>query len=568
MWTPRGKKFHKKNPVALDLRAKLDARIARDAALGSQSIGLKEFLISEDFCAPYLRASASGGPLLSPVAEALVDAIEGNPITTLSAEQHQRIFGCALGKLTPKRAISYYLSTGGRSGKTSRFLTCIALWCSWTVPLPTLSPGEDAFAFLTAPKRALAKRCIKFIIGCIRSSPILSAALVKPNAESVLIKRPDGKRVSIEVSAKGNLSGRAGTCVFYGVDEGEFFLDTAAQDLDEQIKGAEQRIVPGGMVGVVSTPFIEGEGVMQQALIRERGKHVGALAMERVSTQELNPLWDPDGVIEANMRRKPGGDANVDRDVYAIPYPKGTKRFFNTDKLREAMARMANKQLKVQGVGAGSDLGFRQDGCALVIAKRYQDTMISIPLMKIEHPTDGYLIPNVVCTAFAELARQHGAAAVAADGVYVETYRKHLSDAGLGLLDAPSGREGKVGMFTAARQVFHDGRVCLGDMPEEEREDLFDQLSRITVKKSIGGIDDIIIPRRVVRSEADAGQATTDHCDGAAAFVLALWACGAGAGVAKPQGAPVSVAAQTAPRTDGAPKVRGVSFGAVKRKWR
>jgi hypothetical protein len=78
------------------------------------------------------------------------------------------------------------------------------------------------------------------------------------------------------------------------------------------------------------------------------------------------------------------------------------------------------------------------------------------------------------------------------------------------------------------------------------------------------------VPRRVVRNEADAGQATTDHCDGAAAFVLALWACGAGAGVSVPQGAPVSVPAQTqAPRTDGAPKVRGVSFGTVqKRGWR
>jgi len=566
-WAPRGKKFFRKDPVKAAFLKKLDERIARDKALGSQSLGLKAFLTSEDFCAPYLRASAGGGPLLSPVAEALVDAIEGNPITTLTTQQHERIFGCPFGELTPKRARTYLVSAGGRSGKTSRFLTCVALWCAWTVPLPTLSPGEDAFAFLTAPKRALAKRCIKFITGCIKASPLLSLGLVKANVETVLIRRPDGKRVSIEVSAKGNLSGRGGTCVFYGVDEAEFFLDTTAQDLDEQIKGAEQRIVPGGMVGVVSTPFIEAEGVMQQTIVRERGKHIGALVCEKVSTRELNTLWDVDGSIEQSMRRKPGGDLNVDRDVYAIPYPRGTKRFFNATKLREAMSRLSRKDTKPQGVGAGSDLGFRQDGCALVIAKRYADMMIGIPLMKIEHPTDGYLVPNIVCADFAEIARTHGAAAVAADGVYAETYRFHLASVGLGLLDAPSGREGKVGMFTAARQVFHDDRVCLGDMDEDEREDLVDQLSRITTKKLPGGGEEIIVPRRVVRNEADAGQATTDHCDGAAAFVLALWACGAGAGVNIPQGAPVSVPQVAAPpRTDGAPKVRGVSFGAVQKR--
>jgi hypothetical protein len=372
------------------------------------------------------------------------------------------------------------------------------------------------------------------------------------------------------VSAKGNLSGRGGTCLFYGVDEAEFFLDTAAQDLDEQIKGAEQRIVPGGMIGVVSTPFIEAEGVMQQVLVRERGVHEGALAMERVSTRELNVLWDPGFVIENNMRRKPGGDANVDREVYAKPYPRGTKRFFNAVKLREALLRLSRKDVKPQGVGAGSDLGMRQDACALVITKRFNDMMIGVPLMRVQHPTDGYLVPSKVCSAFALLAREHGAAAVAADGVYAETYREHLSAVGLGLLDAPSGREGKVGMFTAARQVFHDDRVCLGDMDKEEGEDLVDQLSRITTKKLPGGGEEIIVPHRVVRNEADAGQATTDHCDGAMAFVLALWACGAKSGVNVQQGAPVSMtthaAARATPAATVVPRVRGVSFATYQKR--
>jgi len=566
---PERAHLRKANPLKTAFLAKLDQRIANDKAAGSQSIGLKAFLTSEDFCAPYLRASAGGGELLSPVAEALVDAIEGRPITTLTAEQHRRIFGCELGTLTPKRARTYVCSTGGRAGKTSRFLTCVALWCAWTVALPTLSPGEVAFAFISAPKRALAKRCLSFVLGCIQSSPVLRAALLKGGVEAVKIRRPDGHVVSIEVSTKGKLSGRAGTCVYYGVDEAEFFLDSAAQDLDEQIKGAEQRVVPGGMIGIVSTPFIEGEGEMQRVIQRERGKHIGALICERVSTRELNPSWDPTGEIEASMRRKPGGDANVDRDVYAIPYPRGTKRFFNAAKLYEAAKRLSLKTNPPLAVGAGSDLGFRRDGSALVIAKRYADHLIGIPVYKVERPTDGPLVPRDVCTSFAATAREHGASGVAADRHGAETYRQYLNDAGLAFLDAPTDREGKWGLYQAAFQVFADNRICLGDLVasdpngQELVDDLVDQLSRITTKKLPGGGEEIIVPHRVVRTEADAGSVTTDHCDGAAAFVIALWAAGAGAGIVRtgnqqPISLPVAI---TEARAREAPTVAGVSFG-------
>jgi len=530
-----------------------------DFVRNSPLVTLREFLLSEDFCAPYLRISANGGPLLSDVALAIVDAIDGTPITTINDGTHQRIFGCPLGTLTPRRARKYLLSAGGRSGKTSRFLACVAVYCAWTTPLPNLAPKEGAFAFFSAPTKEVAVRIIRFIEGIFTTSPVLSQ-FGTASTESAKLVRPDGKKIVFRVSAKGKLSGRGGTCVFYGVDESEFFLDSASFDLDEQIKGAEQRVVPGGMVGIVSTPFIEGEGEMQRTLQRERGKHKGALCIEQVSTRELNTTWDPTGEVEADMLAKPGGDANVRREIYAIPFPKGTKRFFNTVKLREALVRLSNRTLKPIAVGAGSDLGMRRDGCALVIAKRYQDTMIGIPRMRIEHPTDGPLVPSVVCSDFAAVAREHGAAAVAADGVYAETYREHLNHAGLALLDAPTGREGKIGMFTAAYQMFADGRVCLGDMPEDERNDLFDQLSRITTKKLPGGSEEIIVPRRIVRTEADAAQATTDHCDGAAAFVIALWASGAGAGVIRQPGSPISVPDEKPKVPAAPPKVRGVSF--------
>lgn len=559
-----GVKVPKSDATARWLIARLDEKVLKQNAATSQTMSLREFIESEDFAAPYLRASAGSGPMMTNVAWAIVDAIDGRPITTLTEEQHLRIFGCALGTLTPKRARKYLISAGGRSGKTSRFLAVVAVWCAWTVPLPTLAPGEEAFAFLSAPTKPLSNRVIKFCIGVITMSPTLRASLAKdPGAESVKLKRPDGRVVSVESSAKGKLSGRGGTCVFYGVDEAEFFLDTDAQDLEEQIKGAEQRVVPGGMVGIVSTPFVEGEGEMQRTLVRERGKHVGALCMERISTRELNVLWDPTGEIERDMRAKPGGDANVAREIYAIPYPKGTKRFFDLGQLRRAAERKSDPNARHVSTGAGSDLGMRRDGCALVLVRRYANGMFSVPRIKIERPTAGPLIPSVVCSSFASEAREYGAAAVGADGVYAETYREHLAHNGLALLDAPTGREGKVGMFLAALQIIATDRLALGDLPEAEREDLIDQLSRITERKLPGGSTEIIIPRRTVRTEAEAAQATTDHCDGAAALVIALWAAGAGAGVEREAGGRAVSIPQEFPQQQkppAPPQVRGVSM--------
>jgi hypothetical protein len=202
----------------------------------------------------------------------------------------------------------------------------------------------------------------------------------------------------------------------------------------------------------------------------------------------------------------------------------------------------------------------RRDGCALVIARRHADGIFGVPRMKIERPTAGPLIPSVVCSSYAIEAREYGAAAVGADGVYAETYREHLAHNGLALLDAPTGREGKVGLFLATLQIIATDRLALGDLPEAEREDLIDQLSRITERKLPGGSTEIIIPRRVVRTEADAAQSTTDHCDGAAALVIALWAAGAGAGVNRnAMSSPISIPQETTSARP--PQVRGVSFG-------
>lgn len=537
-----------------------EAREFRDQ-VGTTRLTLKQFILSDDFAAPWLKGTTPpGAPLLTPVAEAIVDAIDGKPITTIDDATHQRIFGCPLGKLPLRKAKEYVLSGGGRSGKTSRFLIVVAVWCAWTVPL-RLVEGQDAYALISAPTNKLSLRAKGYASGLIRMSPVLRRYVIADNTESTKIRRPDGITVSIEITTKGPLGGRAGTSVFYGADEAEFFpKDGGAFDLEKEMEGASQRVETGGVVAVVSTPLIDGEGYMQRTIYRERGRHATVLAIENVWTSELNPHWDPTGEKEASYRAK-YGDENADREYRGKPLARGTRRFFDAKKLREAAERKSPSGVDIVGVGAGSDLGFRQDGCVLIVVRRFENSMIAVPSigMQTAHPSEARLLPSVVCGEFAVIARELRAGGIAADGVYAESYREALNKAGLALLDMPVGATAKVALWMALAQVIGDDRLALGDLPEDKREDLIDQLSRVVEKRSANGVT-IELPRRAIKSEADASAAATDHCDGAVSLRNAVWASGAGAGLVKEQNArPVSI--PNGNSSGELPSVNGVSFG-------
>jgi hypothetical protein len=551
----------KKNKVELDFKKKLDARIIRDRTLGSTNLTLKEFMLSPDFAGPFMRSTTPEGcPLLTQVAEAIVDAIDGTPITTISDAVCRRILGCSISEINPQRAIMYVLSGGGRSGKTTRFLVCVCAWLAWTVPVK-LAPGQEAYAAISAPGELLSARAKAMVAGLVMASPVMSTHVVGSAVEKTLLRRPDGTHVAIIVAIKGELAGRAGSFVFFGVDEGEYFpQDGSPNDLEKMVSGARQRVLPGGMIAIVSTPRVEGEGFMQRTTIKERGRHRTALVVELVWTSELNPHWDPEGKKEADDREA-FGDIDADCEYLAIPKPRGMAKFVDPSWLENAKTLIISPDDAIIQIGAGSDLGMVQDGSDLYVVARHVSGRFSIRSAAHARPTNGPLVPSVVCTEFAVVARGNDAWSVAADIHYAETYREHLATSMLALVASPTGIH-KYGVYMAMRQVFASERIAFGPgLTKQEIDDLCDQLLRLVERRSSSGVK-VELPRRVIRSEADAASAKRDHCDGAAALALALWSAGAGSGAIRRPGSPVSVP-QEQPKTYAAPtppKVRGVSF--------
>lgn len=551
----------RKNLIVADFKKKLDARVIRDRIIGSSGMSLKEFMLSDDFAAPFMRATTPEGcPLLTPVAEAIVDAIDGAPITTIDDATCKRIFGCALAEMSSERAVMYVLSGGGRSGKTTRFLVCVCAWLAWTVPVK-LAPGQEAYAAISAPGELLSARAKAMVAGLIMASPVMSMHVVGSAVEKTLLKRPDGTLVAIIVAIKGELAGRAGSFVFFGVDEGEYFpQDGSPNDLEKMISGARQRILPGGMIGIVSTPRVEAEGFMQRTIVKERGRHRTALAIEMVWTSELNPYWDPDGKKEESDREA-FGDIDADCEYRAIPKPRGMAKFVDPDWLENAKTLIVQPNDPIVQMGAGSDLGMVQDGSDLYVVARHMSGMFSIRSAAHARPTSGPLVPSVVCGEFAVVARGSNAWAVAADIHYAETYREHLATSMLALVAAPTGIH-KYGVYMAMRQVFASGRIAFAPgLSKQEIDDLCDQLLRLVERRSASGVK-VELPRRVIRSEADAASAKKDHCDGAAALALALWSAGAGSGVLREgPSRPVSVPSPATSQMAEVPQVRGVSIG-------
>jgi hypothetical protein len=452
----------------------------------------------------------------SDLLSAILDASDGRPVPALirtmgTSAPIELYFGA---HPEPRYRRTVCVRAGGRAGKTSRMVAPAALHAAWTVPLPTLARGEFASALMVAPDLRLAHQTLSFVRGYVEGSEMLRAALIgEPTKDHVELRRPDGAQVRIEVlpaSARGTAT-RARTLVFAALDEAAFFFGEGNAVNDEEIYvSVMQRLVPGAQCWVVSTPWIAGEGLLEKLIERDFGKHDRALCVT-APTRALNPTWDPTGEIERDLREHAPDKAT--REIDGIPLRSGSRSFFDPLALERAKRAHAMPRVPRPGehVQAGGDLGFRSDSSALCITHLVGRRILVADLLELR-PEGEPLRPSAVVSAFGDRCRAHaGLSFVMADGHYRETLDEHLAEYGLGYCEAPTD---VALVYQRARQLIHDGRVEIPDVPMGHR--LVAQLRSIQWRPNPGGSVSILLPR-----EAKGG-----HCDLAAAFVLALWQAG------------------------------------------
>lgn len=484
-------------------RAEIDGALtAHERWEDAQSF--RSFLTSPHYC----------GLDLSPMVAAIVDASEGRRPDTIDDATSERYFGCGLDALPRERRRTVAVQAGGRGGKTSRLLAPKALHAAWTVPLPTLGADEHAVALIVSSELVFARQALSFCVGYVSQSPALSAALVgEPGADSLTLRRPDGGLVDVRVRAAGarGKGGRAFTLVGAFLDEACFFFDESGVVNDREIvRACSPRIVPGGQLWMVSTPWIEGVGVLEEELASNWGAHAETLAVRGVGTRALNPTWDPTGEIEAKERRV--DPENADREIGAKALTAGSSHFFS----REAIEAIFDDRLPQQlpprvGVtcAAGGDTGFVKNSSALAIVERDDADearpTFRLALLEERKPVPGLpLKPEVVAGEFADLFLPYGTREFVTDSHEVKDVADALLGKGCSVLSAPPPAEA----FKVARNLIHEGRFRAAPNPR-----LRAQLRAVTAKPMPGGGTQITSPKSPDGS----------HGDLVSALVRAIW---------------------------------------------
>ncbi len=464
----------------------------------------------------FVESAAYCGLDLSPLMAAVIDASEAvtPSIDDVTCHEH---FGCSVAELPRESRRTVAVRSGGRAGKTSRLVATKALHAAWTVPLPTLRPGEVASAIIVCPDLKLARQALSFVKGYVEGSKILKGAAVEETRDSIDLRRPDGKIVRVEVLAasRGGRAVRGRTLVFAALDEACFFFDeTSGVVNDKEVYLAVlQRVVDDGQVWIVSTPWVEGVGLLETTLEKNWGTHAHALSMTS-GTRALNPSWDPTGEIEADYRAE-DPDAAA-REIDGVPMSGGAGVFFDPAAIKACVDE--SRPLSIPAPpgstrAVGADLAFSSDSSAAAVVARTGDKFVLCALDELRPKKGSPLKPKTVIDTFAALAKDNGVRELVSDAHYRESAREHLEPHKVTFIDAPPGRDGKNEVYLLAKKLIHEGRLKLPAHPR-----LLAQLRAVVSKPAPGGGFIISSPR--LRGGG--------HGDLVSALTLAIWRANSG----------------------------------------
>jgi len=510
----------RKPSVAAAVAAKAKAMVAQK----EEAISFRDFLYSEDFAHSYMEENG-----VSPAIEGIALASEGLPVPVglLSDEEVEAIFRCGRDTLKGIKPRVVAIEAGRQGGKTSQLLAPKAVHAAWTTPIPNLKPGQIARAVIISPTTDQSKACFNYCRGIIDSSPVLSKA-VRYKKDQILLTRPDGTQVEIVVGAadRGGKAARSRTIIFAGLDEAAFFYPEGSavandRDIYDAVLGTLQ-FLDGAQIWIVSTPWIEGVGLLEELVEEYWGKPSFALVAARISSYTLRGIPD-DGSLRTGW-----DDDTYNREILANPLPAGSESFFKPEDVKAAEARELPADASIVELGAGTDLGFLSDSSALVVASRRKGGAFSVDHLEELSPKIGEpLKPTVVCNRFAHTLGNHGISSVASDIHEKATALELFGNHKIRVVDAPTHKDEKERLFRAARTLFEEGRISLAYLPEAERVNLRNQLRLIVAKPRPGGGWEISAPRVSSKQKlANQGKSIKGHADSVSALVLALWRAG------------------------------------------
>lgn len=194
----------------------------------------------------------------SPVQRAICRLATGRDAGPICDADLERYFG-SLKWRNPLAAVAgVCLVCGIRGGKT-RLAAAAAVWGALTAVLDGVEDYEDIAAVVVGPTVRQAKKTFRQVLGLLRRPGLAGLIVGDPTSDTVKIRRPDGREVSILVVAPGagGEGLRGSWLAALVIEEAAYWrseVTGAVVNAEETLDAAEGRLLPGAQQWVISSP--------------------------------------------------------------------------------------------------------------------------------------------------------------------------------------------------------------------------------------------------------------------------------------------------------------------------
>lgn len=273
----------------------------------------------------------------------------------------------------------------------------------------------------------------------------------------------------------------------------------------EIVKAVAPRIVPGGQLLILSTPWLE-QGVLYDQWRTNFGVPTTAL-VAHAPTLLMRDDEHTRSFVEREYQRDPDTAA---RELGAQFMGGGASTLIDPASITAAVDEsrpLVSFAVSGNIVAAGADLALVNDASALALVARDGERFEVLELAE-RRPAKGVPLKlSEVIDDFAVVLKRHKHERFTTDGHLRETAREFCERHGLIVEDAPAGAGGNWDVYSLLAKVFREGRITMARNPRLEA-----QLRAVVAKPLPGGGYRIHSPRR-------AGS----HGDLVSALALAVW---------------------------------------------
>jgi hypothetical protein len=410
------------------------------------------------------------------------------------------------GGVAPPTCRTVVWVCGRSSGKTTMGAAAV-LWRGLTADLSALGAGEKAFGILIAPDKPLATQTLTLVSHWIESSPALTKLVESRTADSVTLRRPDGRLICISVFAasRGGSAVRGKSVLAAALDEAAFFRTPGSAVVnDADIYNAIMpRLTKGAFILLETTPWMQA-GLVHALHKEQFGKSKTALVA--LAPTERMRTDDPDlqAMIQAERARDPGNAAReYDCEWLAV----GSGNAFDLNALN---ASVVPETLRTAGrIAIGGDIGLVRDMSAFVAVQEGPGGAINVLGVREMRPRKGApLSLTAVLREAQDFAREYGCNKIRVDHHSLAPAQDTITRERLTLTLEPcnDGADSREYRYTGLIQAFKAGRVHIPN----KHGHLVDQLARV-----------VATPRQAGGHTFSVNRTGGDHADSAMALILA-----------------------------------------------